>query len=137
MREAFDTFIRALEHMNCKPQVRDRSAMACCPAHEDHTPSMSVKCAGTGRVLVHCFAGCETESILAAMGVGWSVLFVDDGWPEGGVVRYQPDFLPMEVLGEALRRRGYDPDADEETLTPPSLPMPGTRRTSIVRRHSD
>jgi DNA primase len=32
--------------------------LACCPAHEDRSPSMSVRELDDGRVLVHCFAGC-------------------------------------------------------------------------------
>ncbi len=40
-----------------------------CPAHEDRTPSLSVRL-GTGeRVLLHCFAGCTFEAICRALSV--------------------------------------------------------------------
>lgn len=38
-----------------------------CPAHDDRSPSLSVKEGEDGRVLVHCFAGCCLAAILAAL----------------------------------------------------------------------
>lgn len=43
--------------------------MACCPAHDDHNPSMHVNEGADGRVLVKCYAGCSTADIVAAMGL--------------------------------------------------------------------
>ena len=43
--------------------------VARCPAHDDRSPSLAIKDCGDGRVLVHCFAGCETEDVLAAVGL--------------------------------------------------------------------
>ena len=37
-----------------------------CPAHADHSPSLSVR-QGRCRLLLHCFAGCTAEDILAAL----------------------------------------------------------------------
>ena len=37
-----------------------------CPAHDDKSPSLSVKQDG-GRLLLHCFAGCEYEAIVEAL----------------------------------------------------------------------
>jgi len=31
-------------------------------------------------VLLHCFAGCSTEAVVAAIGLRLSDLFADDGW---------------------------------------------------------
>ena len=42
--------------------------VACCPAHADRSPSLSVKDCGDGRILVHCFAGCEPEAVVGALG---------------------------------------------------------------------
>jgi putative DNA primase/helicase len=36
---------------------------ACCPAHDDHTPSLSIRDAGDGKVLVRCHAGCGQEQV--------------------------------------------------------------------------
>jgi putative DNA primase/helicase len=46
-----------------------------CPAHEDRKPSLSIKDASGGKVLVFCHAGCDQQQVIAALkarGV-WSV----------------------------------------------------------------
>lgn len=48
----------------------------CCPAHDDRNPSLSVSEADDGRVLLHCFAGCRTEDVLDALGMGEADLFL-------------------------------------------------------------
>jgi predicted transcriptional regulator len=42
--------------------------MARCPAHSDHTPSLSVRLKND-RVLLHCFAGCDHDAILKELGL--------------------------------------------------------------------
>ena len=49
--------------------------VACCPAHEDKNPSMTVRELPDGMVLVHCFAGCSIESITGACGLAIGDLF--------------------------------------------------------------
>ena len=48
---------------------------ACCPAHEDRSPSLAVKETDDGRVLLHCFGGCSVDSVLGALGLGMDALF--------------------------------------------------------------
>lgn len=59
--------------------------LARCPAHEDHGPSLSIREGDDGRVLLHCWAGCETSAILAALHLTWRGLFPETarvrGWP--------------------------------------------------------
>ncbi len=43
--------------------------VARCPAHDDKSPSLAIKDCGDGRILMHDFAGCETEDVLAAIGL--------------------------------------------------------------------
>lgn len=43
------------------------SGTACCPAHEDHNPSLSLTDGDGGRLLLTCHAGCEFSDILAAL----------------------------------------------------------------------
>lgn len=43
--------------------------VACCPAHEDRHQSLSVTPGTDERVLVKCHAGCDTEQIVAALGL--------------------------------------------------------------------
>ena len=49
--------------------------VARCPAHHDREPSLSIGEGADGRILLHCWAGCETRDVLAALGLGWSDLF--------------------------------------------------------------
>jgi hypothetical protein len=48
---------------------------ACCPAHDDRNPSLSIAEGDNGAVLLKCFAGCETAAVVAAMGLEMSDLF--------------------------------------------------------------
>jgi len=41
---------------------------ACCPAHEDHTPSLEIR-ESNGKILLWCGAGCSVESICDALGI--------------------------------------------------------------------
>jgi putative DNA primase/helicase len=41
--------------------------MACCPAHKDRNPSLSLRDSSDGRVLVYCHAGCPQALVIAAL----------------------------------------------------------------------
>lgn len=43
--------------------------IACCPAHDDRNPSLSVSEGEDGRALLHCHAGCGVDAIVAALGL--------------------------------------------------------------------
>ena len=49
--------------------------IARCPAHDDRTPSLSINEGRDGCILLNCHAGCETEKIVAALGLKLSDLF--------------------------------------------------------------
>lgn len=51
------------------------SWIACCPAHKDRTPSLTVRALDDGRILVHCFAGCGAADVMAAIGLETADLF--------------------------------------------------------------
>jgi len=53
----------------------DGSYIALCPAHDDHNPSLNISQGNNGGVVIRCFAGCETEDILAAVGLKTRDLF--------------------------------------------------------------
>lgn len=46
-----------------------------CPAHDDRGPSLAVRELDDGRLLVHCFAGCDAHDVLAAVDMNISDLF--------------------------------------------------------------
>ena len=56
-------------------QVGPGRWVARCPAHEDRTPSLSIREAEDGRILMHCFAGCRTSDVLQALGLTFRDLF--------------------------------------------------------------
>lgn len=47
-----------------------------CPAHEDSSPSLSIRVTDD-KLLVHCHAGCSPDDILAALDLKWGDLFSD------------------------------------------------------------
>ncbi|MFL5667654.1 MAG: AAA family ATPase [Ktedonobacteraceae bacterium] len=52
-----------------------RGWKACCPAHADQQPSLSIGLGEQGQVLLKCFAGCSLERIVEAMGLTIADLF--------------------------------------------------------------
>lgn len=77
------------------------SWLACCPAHKDRTPSLTVRGLDDGRILVHCFSGCGAADVMAAIGLETSDLFPKALADHMPAVR-QP-FSATDVL-RALRR---------------------------------
>ena len=41
--------------------------IACCPAYDDQNPSLSIREADGGELLLRCHAGCKFEDIIAAL----------------------------------------------------------------------
>lgn len=66
--------------------------VARCPAHDDHKPSLSLTVEDSGRVLVHCHAGCDQQSVIDALGIDPAALRGNqdndhDAWtPHGSAV---------------------------------------------------
>jgi hypothetical protein len=69
---------KVLPHLEMKRQTGPSSWVACCPAHNDRSPSLSITESDDYSLLIHCFAGCETEAILRCWGMGFSDLYKPD-----------------------------------------------------------
>jgi DNA primase len=54
--------------------------MAKCPAHSDNTPSLSIK-QTEDTILLHCFAGCDTDTICEKLGLELKDLFTRTSEP--------------------------------------------------------
>jgi hypothetical protein len=67
-----------LEQRSCNPRGTSDKFEARCPAHDDRRASLSVGCGSEDKVLIKCHAGCETEAILAALGLTWKDLYPED-----------------------------------------------------------
>ena len=70
--------------------------MACCPAHDDRSPSLAIA-ERNGKILLHCFAGCELPEILGSIDMELSDLYPDQD--HRSVHRETPD---------AVARRGRE-----------------------------
>lgn len=55
---------------------------ACCPAHEDRTPSLSVAPGTKQPVVVCCHAGCDAAEVIAALGLTWQDVSAAGGGDE-------------------------------------------------------
>ena len=84
-------------------QTSGSSWVAKCPAHDDKSPSLTVKALPDGRILVHCFAGCGAADVLGAVGLAMTDLFPA---PIGhNVKRVAQPFTSMDAL-RALKYEG-------------------------------
>ncbi|MCX7241188.1 MAG: DNA primase [Burkholderiales bacterium] len=71
---------------------------ACCPAHADKSPSLSVRENPDGAVLINCLAGCDVHDVVAALGLELSDLFPPREQPTGA-----PRRIPrLLTAGQAL-----------------------------------
>ena len=76
-----------------KPRKMGEGWQACCPAHPDKSPSLSVSEGQDGRVLLHCFAGCEYRDIMAAIG-----LEPKDGFADSMSDQAKLDYRKQSIL---------------------------------------
>lgn len=84
-------------------RITDDHYSACCPAHDDNSPSLDIK-DGDNKLLLHCYAGCDFADICEAVGVKQSETFLEKGQGLSKVNREQIE-LDKEIvwLFETLR----------------------------------
>ena len=79
-----------LEHLEKVVEISPSRWKARCPAHEDRSPSLSIKEVEDGQLLIHCHAGCDPASIVAAVGLTLSDLFPPDPYIRSTKHRRKP-----------------------------------------------
>src|SRR5687768_8384164 len=87
-----------------------RPGMHVCPAHDDKSPSLSVRRGENGDWLLHCFAGCRTIDVLEAAGLRWADVFAD---PRSGNTRPRRSDSLLDARREVLdtaRRQAWARD---------------------------
>lgn len=52
--------------------------LARCPAHQDTSPSLTVKDGERSNIVLHCFAGCRPSEVCASLGISLKDLFDDE-----------------------------------------------------------
>ena len=79
MASPIDTIMARLDTGGHRPTKSGNGWRAFCPVHEAdgkaHKPSLSIDQGDDGRALICCRAGCQTESIVKALGMGMQDLF--------------------------------------------------------------
>lgn len=83
-------------------QIGSGRWQARCPAHDDCGPSLSVRELDDGRILLHCFAGCNVQSILSAVSLEIDALF-----PEREIQHGKPERRPFPAA-DVLRCIGFE-----------------------------
>ncbi len=73
-----------------------------CPAHADKSPSLSITEADGGKVLLHCFGGCNAGDVLAAIDLEWKELF--------------PESLSVEARRDYQRKAATKAKAEAELV---------------------
>ena len=77
-QDPLSTVWQALDACGCEPHGPEHDFRARCPAHDGRSNgSLHVVEGADRRAVVHCFSGCQTEAVLAALGSSWRDLFPD------------------------------------------------------------
>ncbi len=75
---------------------------ACCPAHEDSHPSLSISEGTDGKVLVKCFTGCSPADICQSVGIKITDLFPEKTQPELILTKKRIEYPYRDEQGLAL-----------------------------------
>jgi hypothetical protein len=98
------TATQIANHLNAR-QVGAGRWMAKCPAHPDHSASLSIREGRDGRTLVFCFAACQFTDILSAARLRPSDLF-----PNG------PSPSPAQARQAAAERKEREQQSQKRRL---------------------
>jgi len=100
--------------------------MACCPAHDDSNPSLSIDDADNGGVLVKCWSGCTQDAVVSA-------LKVRDLWP----AKDNPE-APTPVNSKVVARYDYHDESGAILYSKERLePARNGRKKAFRFRHID
>ncbi|CBH22707.1 conserved hypothetical protein containing phage/plasmid primase P4, C-terminal domain (plasmid) [Salinibacter ruber M8] len=91
---------KVLDRLDAVEQTGSEEYVARCPAHDDHSPSLSVARGDHQPVVLNCHAGCDPESIVSALGLKWSSIC------ENGVTEEQFERAPWKH-GEEIAAYEY------------------------------
>lgn len=96
--------------ISCLDKVKPAGAnkwKACCPAHNDKSPSLAISETSDGTVLLKCWAGCSAQSIVSAMGLELRDLFPGVNQPRRGPSKQAIEHERMVYrVGKSLHDQG-------------------------------
>lgn len=80
---------------------------ACCPAHDDKTPSLAISETSDGTVLLRCWVGCNAKDIVTAIGLELRDLFPGEKRERRGPSRAAVEHERLiHQIGENLLHKG-------------------------------
>lgn len=96
-----------LGRLEAVKQTRSDAWQARCPAHDDRHPSLNIRLADDGKILLKCWSGCGAADIVAAVGLELADLFPQrdrDTWskPVSPGQRWIPRDVIASMAHEAL-----------------------------------
>jgi CHC2-type zinc finger protein len=65
---------RLISQLHKVKQIGSNRWLACCPSHNDKSPSLAIK-DDSGKIFLNCFTGCSAYEIVSAVGMDISDLF--------------------------------------------------------------
>ena len=89
-----------LGHLN-KVRKNKSGWMACCPNHEDNSPSLSIN-QGVDCILIHCFAGCDSGEVMDSIGLSLADLYQKNNDVKRGVMQWDKTILKSVVFHESI-----------------------------------
>lgn len=80
---------------------------ACCPAHDDKNPSLTITETSDGTVLLKCWAGCNAKDIVTAIGLELRDLFPGEKQERRGPSKAAIEHERMVYrIGQSLQQQG-------------------------------
>lgn len=91
-----------------EPNRTEIGYIACCPGHDDSSPSFSIHETSDGKILLKCFVGCTTQEICSSLNLQLSDLFdrSDNGFQQTTRTVYS---YTDEQGGELYRKIRIEP----------------------------
>lgn len=93
-----------LSRLDKVKETRSDSWTACCPGHDDKTPSLNIRLTDDGKILLKCWSGCSAAHIVTAVGLELHDLFPRrdrDTWSKP--VSPSQRWIPRDVLASVAR----------------------------------
>lgn len=78
MNDKLERLLSSLDKVEKLPQGNHQARYrACCPAHGDKNPSLSITLSNSDTILLKCWAGCSANDVVNAVGMEMTDLFPD------------------------------------------------------------
>lgn len=134
-----------LAHLDKVRKTSKDSWIACCPHHDDKSPSMTIREVDDGRLLLHCFAGCSVEDVLGSMGMTFSDLYPEKPlehskpmrrpFPAGDVLEMVANEALIVAVASSNIRQGIQlTDVDHDRLWTAQERLEEARRIALGGR---